>query len=157
MTTIDAFHYDVQAESDFGYAQAIRSGDLIHVSGQLSLDEAGEFRHAGDFAAQLERTHANTDKILDHYGATRNQVVSQTLYVVNLPRNAAATAKGNLAYFGDHRPAATVVGVTELTFPGQVVEISFVVDMKLPARTEEPGRSDRKHVRSADAEQENAS
>ncbi|MEE1939364.1 RidA family protein [Streptomyces sp. TRM 70361] len=133
MATIDVFHYGVPAESDFGYAQAIRSGELIHVSGQLSLDETGEFRHADDFTAQLGQTHANLDRVLAHYGATRNQVVSQTLYVVDLRRNAAATAEGNLAYFGDHRPASTVLGVTELTFPGQVVEISAVVDMRLPA------------------------
>ncbi|MFI0977393.1 RidA family protein [Streptomyces sp. NPDC021093] len=129
----DAFHFHVPAESDFGYSQAIRSDGLIHVSGQLSLDGAGEFRHADDFAAQLRQTHANTDRVLDHYGATRNQIVSQTLYVVDLRRNAAATAAGNLAYFRDHRPVSTVLGVTELTFPGQVVEISFVVDTGLPA------------------------
>ncbi|MEU0740866.1 RidA family protein [Streptomyces sp. NPDC006134] len=133
MDTMDVFTYGVPAESDFGYAQAIKSGELIHVSGQLSFDEAGEFLHAGDFAAQLEQTHANMDKVLDHYGATRNQVVSQTLYVVNLRQNAAATAEGNLEYFGGHRPASTVLGVTELTLPGQVVEISFVIDTKLPA------------------------
>ncbi|MFF7653801.1 RidA family protein [Streptomyces sp. NPDC007983] len=133
MATIDVFNHDVPAESDFGYSQAIKSGDLIHVSGQLSLDEAGEFRHADDFAAQLTQTYGAMDKVLDHYGVTRNQVVSQTLYVVNLRRSAAAAAEGNRAYFGDHRPASTVLGVTELTFPGQVIEISFVVDTKLPA------------------------
>ncbi|AIA08570.1 hypothetical protein DC74_8166 [Streptomyces noursei] len=53
--------------------------------------------------------------------------------MVDLRQNAAATAVGNLAYFGDHRPASTVLGVTELTFPGQVIEISYVVDTKLPA------------------------
>lgn len=77
--------------------------------------------------------YANTDKVLNHYGVTRKQVVSQVLYVVDLRQNAAATAVGNLAYFGDHRPTSTVLGVTELTFPGQVIEISFVVDAKLPA------------------------
>ncbi|MER5630380.1 RidA family protein [Streptomyces nitrosporeus] len=133
MTTIDSFSYDVPAESDFGYSQAIKSGGLIHVSGQLSFDEAGEFLHAGDFAAQLKRTYANMDKVLDHYGATRNQIVSQTLYVVDLRQNAAATAQGNLGYFGDHRPASTVLGVTELTLPGQAIEISFVIDTGLPA------------------------
>ncbi|MFB8774256.1 RidA family protein [Streptomyces broussonetiae] len=133
MAAPDVFSYDVPAESDFGYAQAIRSGELIHVSGQLAFGEAGEFLHPGDFAAQLKQTHANMDRVLDHYGATRNQVVSQTLYVVNLRQNAASTAEGNLGYFGDHRPASTVVGVTELTLPGQVVEISFVIDTKLPA------------------------
>ncbi|MGB8941384.1 MAG: RidA family protein [Streptomyces sp.] len=133
MTTIDVFTYDVPAESDFGYAQAIKSGELIHVSGQLSFDEAGEFLYAGDFAAQLKQTYTNMDRVLDHYDATRNQIVSQTLYVVNLRQYAAATAEGNLDYFGDHRPASTVLGVTELTLPGQVIEISFVIDTKLPA------------------------
>ncbi|KOT46531.1 endoribonuclease L-PSP [Streptomyces caelestis] len=133
MAASEVFAFGVPAESDFGYAQAIRSGELIHVSGQLAFDEAGEFLHAGDFAAQLERTHANMDRVLGHYGATRNQIVSQTLYAVDLRHNAVAAAEGNLAYFGDHRPAATVVGVTELTLPGQVVEIAFVIDTKLPA------------------------
>ncbi|RNG18312.1 RidA family protein [Streptomyces botrytidirepellens] len=133
MTTIDVFNHNVPAEDDFGYSQAIKSGDLIHVSGQLSLDEAGDFRHADDFAAQLKQTYVNMDKVLDHYGVTRNQVVSQTLYVVNLLTYASAVAEGNRAYFGDHRPASTVLGVTELTFPGQVIEISLVVDTKLPA------------------------
>ncbi|MFE9817794.1 RidA family protein [Streptomyces sp. NPDC005773] len=133
MATIDVFSYDVPAESDFGYSQAIRSGELVHVSGQLAFDEAGEFLHPGDFTAQLKQTYANMDRILDHYGATRRQIVSQTLYLVNLRQNAAATMDGNLRYFGDHRPASTVLGITELTLPGQLVEISFVIDTKLPA------------------------
>ncbi|MFI1015887.1 RidA family protein [Streptomyces sp. NPDC020965] len=133
MATIDAFNHNVPAESEFGYSQAIKSGDLIHVSGQLSLDAAGDFLHADDFVAQLKQTHANIDKVLHHYGVTRNHIVSQTLYVVNLQQNAGAMAEGNVAYFGDHRPVSTAFGVTELTFPGQVIEISTVVDTKLPA------------------------
>ncbi|TXS41969.1 RidA family protein [Streptomyces sp. OR43] len=133
MATLDSFSFDVPAENDFGYSQAIRSGELIHVSGQVSFDDAGEFLHPGDFAAQLEQTYANMDRILDHYGATRKQIVSQTLYLVNLRQNGATTMAGNLRYFGDHRPASTVLGITELTLPGQLVEISFVIDTKLPA------------------------
>ncbi|GAA2652401.1 hypothetical protein GCM10009864_16130 [Streptomyces lunalinharesii] len=68
--TIDVFRYDMPAESDFGHSPAIRSGELVHVSGQLAFDEAGEFLHAGGFAAQVKQTHANMDKVLDHYGAT---------------------------------------------------------------------------------------
>ncbi|MCI3935446.1 RidA family protein [Streptomyces sp. AN091965] len=130
MSTTDVFQYDVQAERDFGYVQAIKSGDLIHVSGQLAFDEAGVFRHPDDFDAQVQLTYANVDKILDHYGVTRAHVIAQTLYVVDLRTHAEAMARGNLAYFGDHRPVATAVGVTELTFPGQVVEISLIVDAR---------------------------
>ncbi|AXG79639.1 RidA family protein [Streptomyces paludis] len=132
-TTTDTFNHNIPAESAFGYTQAIKSGDLIHVSGQLSLDDAGEFRHADAFAAQLKLTYANFDKILGHYGVTRNQIVSQVLYVVDVQRHSDETMRGNLAYYGDHRPVSTVLGVTALTFPGQVIEISFIVDTKLPA------------------------
>jgi enamine deaminase RidA (YjgF/YER057c/UK114 family) len=132
VATTDVYTYGVPAESDFGYAQAIRSGDLIHVSGQVSFGEAGEFLHAGDFPAQLAQTYANMDRVLAHYGATRNQIVSQTVYMVNLQQNAAAVSEGNRAYFGEHRPASTVLGISELAMPGQVIEISFVIDLKLP-------------------------
>lgn len=74
------------------------------------------------------------DRVLDHYGgATRDQIVSRTVYMVGVRRNAAAASEGDLKYFGDHRPAATVLGVTEPAVPGQVMEIAFVVDMRLPA------------------------
>lgn len=133
MATIDAFNYNVPVESSFGYSQAIKSGELIHVSGQLSFDEAGEFLYAGDAAAQLKQTYACMDKVLAHYGATRNQIVSQTLYVVNLRENFEVTASGNVNYFGAHRPVSTIVGVPDLGFPGQVIEIAFIIDTKLPA------------------------
>ncbi|WP_309096713.1 RidA family protein [Streptomyces sp.] len=133
MTTLDLHDHGIPAERHFGYTQAIRSGELIHVSGQLSFDEAGGFDPGDDVAAQLAGTHANLDKVLAHFGATRNQVVSQTLYVVDLVRNADVVAEGNRAYFGAHRPVSTALGVTELTFPGQAVEISCVVDTRLPA------------------------
>ncbi|WP_086560209.1 RidA family protein [Streptomyces africanus] len=133
MTTIDVYDHGIPAENHFGYAQAIRSGDLIHVSGQLSFDDAGGFDPEDDVAAQLAGTYANIDKVLAHYGVTRHQIVSQTLYVVDLVKNADAVAEGNRAYFGAHRPVSTALGVTELTFPGQAVEISCVIDTKLPA------------------------
>ncbi|MEV5358099.1 RidA family protein [Streptomyces sp. NPDC093516] len=133
MTTLDLYDHGIPAERHFGYTQAIRSGELIHVSGQLSFDEAGGFDPGDDVAAQLAGTYANLDKVLAHFGATRNQVVSQTLYVVDLVRNADVVAEGNRAYFGAHRPVSTALGVTELTFPGQVVEIACVVDTRLPA------------------------
>ncbi|NEB14418.1 RidA family protein [Streptomyces coelicoflavus] len=111
----------------------MRSGEPVHVSGQFAFDAAGEFPDGYDFGAQLRRAHAHMDRVLDHYGATRNQIVSQTLYVVDLRHHAAAAARANPAYFGEHRPAGTVLGVTEPTVPGQVVEIAFVIEARLPA------------------------
>ncbi|MFF1545959.1 RidA family protein [Streptomyces sp. NPDC058291] len=133
MTTIDSYSHNVSGEEEFGFAQAIRVGETIHVSGQLSHDEKGNFLHPDDFDAQLKQSYANFEKVLAHFGVTRNQVVSETQYIVDLPRYNNAMAAANLAYFGDHRPTSSTVGVASLFFPGQLIEISFVIDTRLPA------------------------
>lgn len=71
--------------------------------------------------------------MLAHYGATRNQVVTQTQFIVDLPKYNSTMAAANLAYFGDHRPTSSTIGVASLFFPGQLIEVSFVLDTRLPA------------------------
>ncbi len=133
MTTIDTYSHDVSGEKEFGFAQAIKAGDTIYISGQLSHDITGTFLHAGDFNAQIDQVWANLDTVLDHYGVTRNQVVLDTVFVVDLHTHAAAVAASHLAYFGDHRPTSTTVGAAALFFPGQLVEINIIVNTQLPA------------------------
>ncbi|HCO02421.1 MAG TPA: hypothetical protein DIT48_03470 [Actinobacteria bacterium] len=133
MTATDTYSHDVPGEREFGFAQAIKVGETIYVSGQLSHDEEGNFLYPGDFDAQLQQAYANFEKVLAHFGVTRNQVVSETQFVVGLPALNAAMAAANLAYFGDHRPTSSTVGVASLFFPGQLIEVSFVLDTRLPA------------------------
>ena len=133
MTTINSYSHNVSGEREFGFAQAIKVGKTIYVSGQLSHDEEGNFLHPDDFDAQLKQVYANFGKVLDHFNVTRNQVVSETQYVVNLHEHGTAMAAANLTYFGDHRPTSSTVGADSLFFPGQLIEISFVIDTRLPA------------------------
>ncbi|MEV5904378.1 RidA family protein [Streptomyces sp. NPDC052127] len=133
MTAIGSYSHGVPGEREFGFAQAIRVDHTIHVSGQLSHDDEGHFLHPDDFEAQAGQVFANFEKVLAHYGATRNQVVSETQYIVDLPKYNNAMAAANLAYFGDHRPTSSTIGVAHLFFPGQLIETSFVIDTRLPA------------------------
>ena len=80
-----------------------------------------------------QQVFANFEKVLAHYGATRNQVVSETQYIVDLPKYNNAMAAANLAYFGDHRPTSSTIGVASLFFPGQLIETNFILDTRLPA------------------------
>ncbi|MDX2524659.1 RidA family protein [Streptomyces europaeiscabiei] len=133
MTAIDSYSHGVSGEREFGFAQAIRVDHTIYVSGQLSHDAEGNFLYPGDFDAQSEQVFANFEKVLAHYGATRNQVVSETQYIVDLPKYNNAMAAANLAYFGDHHPTSSTIGVAHLFFPGQLIETNFVIDTRLPA------------------------
>lgn len=56
-----------------GYSQAVQAGDTLYVSGQLSHDSTGAFIGAGDFELQVRTTLDNLDRVLEHFGATRDQ------------------------------------------------------------------------------------
>lgn len=127
MTDVSAYSHDVPGERAFGFAQAIKAGETIYVSGQLSHDNEGDFVGANDLQAQVRQTFANLDKVLGHFGVTRNQVVQDTVFVVNLREHNDAVAAAHLAYFGGHRPTSTTVGAEALFFPGQLVEINVIV------------------------------
>lgn len=78
-------YFSVPREDAYGYAQAIKVGDTIHVSRQVSQDEKedliaaaslDETRKPTDFsmmAQQMRVTYANAEKILAHFGANPTQ------------------------------------------------------------------------------------
>lgn len=123
----EEFGFGMPWESLFGYRQAIRTGDTVYVSGQLSHDQDGNFVGAGDFELQVRTTLANLDLVLAHFGAQRGQIVETTVLLRNLRDHFDATARLHSAYFGKHPPTSTVMGVSDLALPDQLVEIGAVV------------------------------
>ncbi|MFF7394654.1 RidA family protein [Streptomyces scabiei] len=122
-----AFGFGVPWESIYGYSQAVQVGDTVHVSGQLSHDRDGTFVGVGDFELQVRTTLENLDLVLEEFGAERGQIVETTVLVRNLRENFDATARLHAEYFGEHRPASTVMGVSDLALPDQLVEIGALV------------------------------
>jgi 2-iminobutanoate/2-iminopropanoate deaminase len=120
-------------EDAFGYSQALRVGNMIYVSGQLSHDETGALRDPDDMAAQIRRSFANLDKLLAALGATKRQIVNDLTCVVKLHDHFNTVAEEHRRYFGDHRPASTTIGVVALAFPEQLFEIAVTVCLDLPA------------------------
>ena len=129
MNGIDAY---IHGEDDPAISEAIRRGDIVYVSGQVSKSPDGEFIH-GDFRTQCMSVFANVDRILTHYGATRRQVVAEVVYIVDFRTHVSELNALRMEFYDDHRPTNTTVGVTDLFFPGQILEISVVVDLTLPA------------------------
>ncbi|GAA1828645.1 RidA family protein [Pseudonocardia ailaonensis] len=126
MAIVSAHSFGFEAEKTYGYSQSYRVGDTVHVSGQLAWDADGNFVE-GTFADQVERTFANIDRVLAHYGAGREQIVQDFTVVVDLPTWFGEFSALHVAYYGDHRPASTICGVVALAFPGQLVEINAVL------------------------------
>ncbi|WP_316741493.1 RidA family protein [Streptomyces sp. MK7] len=125
------FAFGLPWEALYGYSQAVQAGDTLYISGQLSHDSAGAFVGAGDFELQVKTTLDNLDRVLEHFGARRDQIVETTVLVKDLREHFDTVARLHAAYCGDHRPTSTVMGVTDLALPDQLVEIGAVVRLDL--------------------------
>ena len=80
----ERFDFGVPWETGYGYSQAVRVGDVLCISGQLSHDADGNFVD-GDFELQTKTTFTNLDAVLSHYRANRAQIVQTTVRVKELP------------------------------------------------------------------------
>ncbi len=60
-------------EREYGYAQAIKSGKIVWISGQLGHDDKGIL--AEGMEAQMQLTYNNIGKLLKAYGMTMEDVV----------------------------------------------------------------------------------
>ncbi|GGZ30791.1 RidA family protein [Streptomyces poonensis] len=129
----ETFGFGMPWESLYGYSQAFQVDNTVYISGQLSHDEDGNFIGAGDFELQTRTTLANLDLVLAHFGAERSQIVETTVLVRNLRENFDAAARLHSDYFGEHRPTSTVMGVSDLALPDQLVEIGAVVRLDVEA------------------------
>ncbi|MET8539866.1 Rid family hydrolase [Kitasatospora sp. NPDC004799] len=125
------FGFGMPWESMYGYSQAVQVGDTVYVSGQLSHDRLGNFIGTGDFELQFQTSLENLDLVLDQFGAERGQVVETTVLVRNLRENFESTARLHAEYFGKHRPASTVMGISDLALPDQLVEIAALVRLDI--------------------------
>jgi 2-iminobutanoate/2-iminopropanoate deaminase len=110
------------------YTDAVRFGDLLFVSGVAPLNAAGEVT-SEDVQAQAQLVFVNLDKILKAAGAEFCDVLKVTVFLTDV-RDRAKVNPLRQKYFGNARPASTLIGVKELAVPGMKIEIEAVVGLR---------------------------
>ena len=109
-------------ESIVGYSRAVRIGNHIWVSGTTATDENGKIVGVGDAAAQTRYALQKIGRALEEAGVTFADVVRTRTFVTDISQwEAIGRVHGE--YFGDIRPAATMVEVSKLIDPDHLVEI----------------------------------
>lgn len=131
-------YWGVPWEKTYGYPQARRVGNEIYVSGQFNHDEEGNLVAPApldrdgipcDFSSmgeQMRAAYDNISKLLALYGATLEDVVEETLYVLDMDAAFAVVGKVRKAAFGTERPqcASNIIGVSRLAQRPQLIEIT---------------------------------
>ena len=94
-------------EKEYGYAQSVKVGDTIYISGQVGHDETGKIVGRGDMEAQMRQTYINIQKTHTQYGAT----------MVKCRKD---------VFSGIPVVASTIVRIQRLAFPELLIEIRCI-------------------------------
>ena len=111
------------------YTDAVRFGDLLFISGVAPVDENLALIGGDDVAAQTRRLFENMDRILKAAGASFGDILKVTVYLTDVNDREAVNVVRQ-EFFGDARPASTLVGIADLVVPGMKIEIDAVAGLR---------------------------
>jgi len=105
------------------YSQAIDTGNLLFVSGQIGIDpKTGELPES--FDVQAKNAMNNCKAILEKAGYGFDRVVKATIYLINMSDFAMINEIYG-SYFTQHKPARACIEVAALPKGGKV-EIELI-------------------------------
>jgi enamine deaminase RidA (YjgF/YER057c/UK114 family) len=108
-------------ESVVGYSRAVRAGPYVHVAGTTAATAEGVVGRDDPHEQTLQALRT-IETVLARAGASMSQVVRTRIYVVDIDEWE-AIGRAYCAFFGDIRPAATMVEVSRLIDTALRVEI----------------------------------
>jgi len=123
----DAISTEAAPEAIGPYSQAVRSGSLVFVSGQIPLDPVTGTMVDGDIAAQTHRVFANLRAILEAAGTSLDHVVRATVYLADM-NDFAVVNEVYGTYFSSPAPARATVQAARLPKDARV-EIDVIASL----------------------------
>ncbi|RAJ72829.1 enamine deaminase RidA (YjgF/YER057c/UK114 family) [Chitinophaga dinghuensis] len=115
-------------EDKVGYSRAVRTGNIIEVSGTVAEDE-GKVVAEGNAYEQTKFILAKIEAVLIRAGATLHDVVRTRMFVTDISRwEEFGRAHGE--FFKSIKPATTMVEVSKLIDPRYLVEIEATAIIK---------------------------
>ena len=107
---------------------SVSGGTIAFVSGQVSVNSEGKVVGAGDIQAQAVQVFENLKLALAGAGATFEDVIKFTIFIVGLTAEKRKAVMEVRARYISHKnpPAATMIGVDQLVEPELLLEIEAV-------------------------------
>jgi reactive intermediate/imine deaminase len=109
------------------YTDAVAFGDLLFVSGCIGLDHVTGHIDP-DVAEQTRQVFRNMTLILEAAGASVADVLKVTVFLTDITDRERINPVRQ-EFFGEHRPASTLIEISKLARTGAKVEIEAVVGL----------------------------
>ena len=106
------------------YNQAVQTGDMLFISGQIPIDPATNELVQGDIIAEAKMVMANLEAILTAAGMDFSNVVKTSIFLMDMG-NFGEVNEVYGSYFKENAPARETVQVSGLP-KGVRVEISMI-------------------------------
>ena len=103
-------------ENEIGYAQAVRVGNTLYISGSV-----GE----GPMPQAVDQAFGAIKKTLAHYGLDFRHVVKENAFTTDIDALKSAN-EVRKAYYGNDFPAATWIQISRLFSPQHVLEVEVI-------------------------------
>lgn len=126
MRIAKTFNHGVAWEEGSGISQGYSINGMIYVSGQFSHDMQSTIVGVGDIEVQTRQTLENLDRVLAGFGVTKSNLAYVEIYLTDVKEHFEPCIHLFKEYMGQHRPAGSLIGVTALAFPEQLIEISAI-------------------------------
>lgn len=111
------------------YTDAVGTDNLLFISGAIGVDEQNRIVEGG-VIGQARQIFKNIQRVFDYVGGGIGfkDVLKVTVYMVDVgDRNAIDPIRKE--FFGNYKPASTLIGIKELALPGLQLEIEVVAAM----------------------------
>ena len=109
-------------EQKAGYCRALQAGDHIHVSGTVPVGSDGKPHALDDAYGQAKRCLEIIESAISELGASREHIVRTRMFVTDISRWE-EHCRAHAEFFGEHRPATTMVEVRKLIQDEFLIEI----------------------------------
>src|SRR5688572_3571865 len=113
---------------NYSHTVVASGGRTVYIAGQVPTDAEGKLVGGNDLGGQTAQAMKNVGIALAAGGASYENIVKLTTYVVNYkPKHRAIVGKARGAHFTKGPPpASTLVGVSALAMPEWLVEIEAI-------------------------------
>jgi 2-iminobutanoate/2-iminopropanoate deaminase len=119
-------HTDNAPKAVGPYSQAVRIGDFLFCSGQISIDPKTQDVFTGDIKTQTEMVLSNIDALLKAQNLKFSNIVKTTIFLTNMA-DFAAVNEIYAKRFSENPPARSTVQVAGLP-KGVNVEIEIIAN-----------------------------